>query len=419
VSAPARAGSKGWFEKTIATIGNWLVVGPSPKIRDPQNGERRLGSSAAGVCVNDQSALTLSTFWSCLALKGGLVGAMPARVLDGYGSEVHKSATDTPLWGVLHESPNADQTPTDYWEFAAISMMLRGNHYARKLKEGARLIGLEPVRPDIVQVRRREDGQIGYRWSWDGRSYDLTEDDVFHVRGFGGGPLGGLSTIGYARESLGNALAAERAAGSTFANGATPSGVLKFKDWLDQDKRTQARTDIEDRFLGAINAGRPYILEGDSDWQSIQMNADDAQLLESRAWSVEDICRWFGVPPILIGHSEKQSSWGTGVEQIVLGFLKFTLTPYLRRIEQAVSKQLLTPADRRQGLFAEFNVEGLLRASSKERAEFYRTMTQIGGMTINEVRRKEKLPPVEGGDVSRMQSQNAPITDVPAVANDA
>jgi HK97 family phage portal protein len=94
------------------------------------------------------------------------------------------------------------------------------------------------------------------------------------------------------------------------------------------------------------------------------MNADDAQLLESRAWSVEDVCRWFNVPPIMVGHSEKQSSWGTGVEQIVLGFLKFSLAPTLRRIEQSIRKQLMTPAERARGLFAEFNMEGLLRADS-------------------------------------------------------
>jgi phage portal protein BeeE len=136
-----------WLQKTVTTISQWLVVGPNPKIRDPQNGEQRLGSSSAGVSVTDQAALTLSTFWSCLALKGGILGSMPIGVLDGYGSDVHRPVTDVPLFNVLHESPNADQTPTDYWEFAAISTMLRGNHYARKLKEGSRLIGLEPVRP--------------------------------------------------------------------------------------------------------------------------------------------------------------------------------------------------------------------------------------------------------------------------------
>lgn len=411
MSLPARTSAPGWFQKTVTTIVDWLRVGPNPKIRDPHNSSARLSGTYAGVEVNDQAAMTLSTFWSALALKGGIIGSMPIGVLDGYGTDIHKAVTNVPLFNVLHESPNADQTPTDYWEFAAISMMLRGNHYARKIKEGPRLIGLEPVRPDLVAVRRRPDGKIGYRWSWDGKSYDLPEDDVFHVRGFGGGPLGGLSTLSYARESLGNALAADRAAGSMFANGARPTGALSFKEFLNPDQREIARGEMTDDFTGTQNAGKPFILEGGATWTSIQMNADDAQLLESRGWSVEDICRWLGVPPILVGHSEKQSSWGTGVEQVMLAFLKFSCAPMVRRIEQSIRKQLMTPAERSRGLFAKFNMEGLLRADSSGRATFYKEMTAIGAMTINEVRAKEDLPPVEGGDVPRIQMQNVPITE--------
>jgi hypothetical protein len=106
------------------------------------------------------------------------------------------AAKNTPLYAVVHDSPNADQTPLDYWEFVFLSMLFRGSHYARKLKRGdGTLIGLDPIRPDIVTVRRRDDGEIGYRWSDDGESWDLTQDEVFHVRGFGGGPLGGMSTM--------------------------------------------------------------------------------------------------------------------------------------------------------------------------------------------------------------------------------
>jgi HK97 family phage portal protein len=397
-----------WLQKAVSTLSNWLVVGPDPKIRDPQNSSRG-GDSTAGVAVTDQTAMTLSAFWACLMLKGGTVGGMSIGVFDGYGEKTHRAVTNVPLFGILHESPNADQTPTDYWEFATISLMLRGNHYARKLKEGGRLIGLEPVRPDIVSVRRREDGRIGYRWSWEGRSYDLTEDDVFHIRGFGGGPLGGLSTIAYARESLGLAIAAERTAGGLFANGVRPTGALTFKEFLSPDDRTIARGDMVDQFAGAANAGRPFILEGGATWSSISMNADDAQLLESRAWSVEDVCRWCMTPPVMIGHTSKTTSWPTGTEQQVLLYLKFGLNTMLRRIEQSIRKQLLTPAERARGLFAEFNMETLLRGDSAGRARFYQVMTLIGAMTRNEVRSKENLPPIDGGDVVTIQSQNVPL----------
>ncbi len=396
------------WQKAITTIHDWLVVGKSPKFRDPQNGERR-GGSSAGVCVNDQAAMGVSAFFACVRLLASSIGSLPLPVYRRGNDGVAKPAPETPLYRVLHDSPNADQTPVDYVEFMVISLLMRGNHYARKLKEGARLIGLEPVRPDIVSVRRASNGSLRYRWTWDGVSYDLGEEEVFHVRGFGGGPTGGLSVISHARESLGIAIAADRAAASMFANGLRPSGQIVFDKFLSPEERAIARGELADQFVGAANSGRPFMFEGGAKFEAFTMNADDAQLLESRGWSVEEICRWFGVPPFMIGHNEKTTSWGTGIEQMLLGFQKFTLNPYLRRIEQSIRKQLLSPAERAQGLFAEFNLEGLLRADSQGRARFYETMTRIGAMTRNEVRAKENLPPVDGGDVITIQSQNVPL----------
>lgn len=410
MTSSSRASSQNWLQKTIETISNWLVVGPNPKFRDPQNAASR-GGSSAGVAVNDHAALGVSAFFACVRLIASTIGSLPLPVRRRGTDGIPVDARDLSLSKVLNDSPNADQTPTDYVEFIVISMLMRGNHFARKLMDGKRLIGLEPIRPDIVSIRRREDGRIGYRWSWEGRSFDLAEDDVFHVRGFGGGPLSGLSVLALARESLGIAIAADRAAGSMFANGVQPSGALTFKEFLDPEHREIARTDLVDQFAGASNAGKPFILEGGATWTQISLKADDAQLLESRGWSVEDICRWFGVPPFMIGHNEKTTSWGTGIEQMLLGFQKFTLNPYLRRIEQAIRKQLLTPAERAAGVFAEFNLEGLLRGDSLGRARFYQAMVGAGLMTRNEARAKENLPPVEGGDVITVQSQNVSLEE--------
>jgi HK97 family phage portal protein len=368
--------------------------------------------TAAGVCVTDTMAMRLSAVWACSRLIASSGGSLPVQTFREDASGELVAAKNTPLYAVVHDSPNADMGPLDYWEFVFLSMLFRGSHYARKLKRGdGTLIGLDPVPPDIMAVRRRPDGKIGYRWSLNGKSWDLTEDDVFHVRGFGGGPLGGLSTISFARQSLGIAIAADQTAGALFANGARPSGTLQFKEWLDQDKRDEARADIQEKWSGAINAGKPFILEGGATWQSISLNADDAQLLQSRAWSVEDICRWFGVPPFMIGHNEKTTSWGTGIEQMTLGFVKYTLSPYLIRIEQAIRKQLLTPSERAQGIVARFNLEGLLRGDSAGRAQFYDVMTRIGVMTRNECRRKENLQPVPGGDEVMIQSQYVPLLE--------
>ncbi len=134
-------------------------------------------------------------------------------------------------------------------------------------------------------------------------------------------------------------------------------------------------------------------------------------MLETRRFGIEEICRVFGVPPHMVGHSEKSTSWGTGIEQQTLGFVKFTLRRRLKRIEMALEKQLLAPRDRLDGITIEFNLEGLLRGDSKTRAEFHASGLQNGWRTINEVRAVENLPPIEGGDVARMQAQNIPITE--------
>lgn len=397
-----------------SVVRDWLVVGPSPKVRDPQNADP--GSSSSGSRVNEQSALSISAFFSCLRLVASTIASMPLPLYRRDSAGIAVEWRDAPLWRVLHESPNADQTPLDYIEFLVISMLMRGDHYARKLKDGTRLIGLEPIRPDIVQVKRASSGELRYKWAFGSESYDLGEADVFHVRGFGGGPMHGMSVLQHARNSLGIAIAADQAAGAMFANGVQPSGALTFDKFLNAGDRKTAREDLAGQFTGANNAGRPLILEGGTKWEQISLNADEAQLLESRAWSVEEVCRWFGVPPVLIGHSKDTTTWGTGIEQILLGFLKFTLMPHLRRIELAISKQLLTPAERAQGLFAQFNLEGLLRGDSAARARFYEIMTRVGVMSRNECRRKENLPPVEGGDEIMVQSQYVPLAEAIAAA---
>lgn len=394
----------------LSTIRDWFVTGePSPKIRDPQNAS--WGSNSSGVPVNDAAAMRLSAFWACVRLIASTIGSLPFPVYTVDGNGVRKVVRDAPLYKVLHESPNADQTPVDYLEFLAISLLLRGDHFARKIKAGGRLIALEPVNPAIVAVRRLETGQVGYSWTDGGERFDLTDEDVFHVRGFGGGPLRGLSTVSYARESLGLALAADQAAGSLFRNRANPGGVLATEAPLNREQQAEAEALLEEKFVGAMNAGRPMVIGHGLKWHTITMTAEDSQLLQSRGWSVEEICRWFGVPPFMIGHNEKTTSWGTGIEQMLLGFQKFTLNPYLRRIEQAVRKQLLSPEERSRGMFAEFNLEGLLRADSKGRSEFYERALRNKWMVVNEVRGKENLPPVPWGDEPMVQMQDIPLSE--------
>ncbi|QEN86887.1 phage portal protein [Labrys sp. KNU-23] len=366
--------------------------------------------AASGEGVTTASALGLSTVWACINLLAGSIGSLPFNVYRNNGKGERVLASDHPLFRIIHDSPNAEQTALDFWEFLSASVDLRGNGFARVERSGQRVIAMTPISPDFMQVRRLSSGDLEYRWSEDGRSYVTNQDGVLHIRGFGGSALGGLSTLAFARNSFGLAQAIDRAAGATFANGLRPSGALTFEKFLTETQRSVVEQKLIEKFAGALNAGRPFVLEGGSKWEQLTINPEDAQMLESRGFSVEEVCRWFGVPPFMIGHTEKTTSWGTGLEQQVLAFVKFTLRRRLKRIEMAVGKQILSPFDRANGVTVEFNLEGLLRGDSAARSAFYTAMLNAGVMTINEVRRLENLPPVEGGDVPRMQMQNVPIT---------
>lgn len=360
--------------------------------------------------VTGSSAMSLSAVWACTNLLAGTIASLPFQVYRQVDGQ-REVANDHPLYRLLHDSPNYDQTALDFWEFIAASLELWGNAYAKVERSDGRVVALRPVTPELMTVKRLPTGPIEYSWTNEGRQYRVTDEDMLHIRGFGGDPLGGLSTLHFGRSVFGIAQATDVAASATFRNSLRPTGALTFENWLSAENREIAEKRLTEKYVGAVNAGRPLVLEGGTKWVPLTINPEDAQMLESRGFSVEEICRFFGVPPFMVGHTEKSTSWGTGIEQQTLGFQKFTLRRRLKRIEQAVSKQLLTSADRAAGVSVEFNIEGLLRGDSAGRASFYNTMTQIGAMTINEVRMKENMPPVAGGDVPRMQMQNVPITE--------
>ncbi len=381
-------------------------------VREPDGWVSNGMRGDAGEVVTDDTVMSLSAVWACVNLIAGTIASLPLVVYRTDSSGRRTVARDHKLYRVLHDSPNYDQTAVDFWEFVGASIELWGNAYARISRSGADVVSLHPIAPNLVAVRRLPSGSIEYRWTDEGKSYVETDKTMLHIRGFGGNPLGGMSTLHFGRHAFSLARAVDRSAGSTFRHGLRPSGVLTFEKWLSPEQRQVAEDKLNEKFLGAMNAGRPLILEGGTKWEQLTISPDDAQLLQSRGFSIEEICRFFGTPPFMIGHTEKTTSWGTGLEQQTLGFQKFTLRRRLKRIEQALEKQLLTPNDRANRITIEFNLEGLLRGDSGGRARFYQQMTQIGAMTINEVRALENLPPVDGGDVPRMQMQNMPITEI-------
>ena len=365
--------------------------------------------------VNETSVLAQSAAWACANLLAGTVGSLPLVVYRTDAAGNRSVARDHPLYRLLHDSPNYDDTALDFWERGQLSLELTGNMFARKEMTGKRVTALLPFMNPTVT--RTSSGSIRYRWSQDGRSYDEPQENVFHVRGFGGTPLGGLSTLSSCGRVFRLANTVNQAAQKQFDNGMRPSFAV-VTDQVLNERRATIEEGLAAKHVGAMNAGRPLLLEAGLKPHNLSFSPEDAQMLESRSFSVEEICRIFGVPPIMIGHGEKTSSWGTGVQEVTLGFIKYTLRRRLKRIEMSAEKQLLTAEDRAQGVTIEFNLEGLLRGDSEGRAKFYETMVRSGLKTINECRALENDPPVEGGEVPRVLMQNVPLTEAGRIGPD-
>lgn len=366
------------------------------------------GTTAAGQQVNEKSVMQLSAVWACARIIAETISTLPLGLYERT-STGRKPATDHPLYQLIHARPNAGTTSAVYWEAMIVAMLMRGNGIAEMKMIGRRLVALEFLVPGRLNVGRDSKGNRRYRYTDnDGTQRDIPTNRIFRIPGFTTDGDWGLSAIEYGANVFGSALASGNAANSTFERGLSPTVAFMMDKFLTKDQRTEFRENLKE-ISGAINAGQSPLLEGGMKAEPIGINPKDAQLLESRSFSVEEICRWFRVPPFMVGHSEKSTSWGTGIEQQMIGFLTFTLRPWLTRIEQAINKDLLSPVEQ-MTYYAEFSIEGLLRADSAGRGAFLASMVDHGLMTRDEGRSKENLPPKGGNaDVLTVQTALIPI----------
>lgn len=361
--------------------------------------------SYSGKTVTVNSALQLSTVWACVNLISRTVATLPLnlyrRTQDG-GREVAKGH---PLYMLLHDQPNADMTAATFRQVLMAHLLLWGNAYVEKSYSAGRLVALTPLLPGLTTKTRNKNGAFTYQYvGAKGEKRDIPEDRMMHIPAFSMDGYIGLSVIGCARQIFGNAMAAEEAGGKTFANGMKSSGLITMDAFMKPDQREDVRLHV--RKVSA--EGGVMVLEKGSAFQQLSMNPQDAELLATRSFSVEEIARWFGVPPHMIGHTGNSTSWGSGIEQQNLGFLTFVLETWLNIIEQAISKDLLTPVERLD-YYAEHVVEGLMRADSVGRAALYSSAAQNGWMSREEIRSKENLPKKDGAGTLTVQSNLTPL----------
>jgi HK97 family phage portal protein len=360
--------------------------------------QRLYGAStgtATGEPVSLERSVGLTAVWACTTLIAGTIASMPLLLYRRLADGTRERAVDYPLFDVLRLRPNPVQSVTTFWEAMVTALVLRGNGYATLTRDDdGRVRALWFVHPDRVSVDLTKSGRLTYTVWTGGASTKVSDTNMLHVVG----PLSedgytGRSVISACREALGLGLALEQYGGEFFRNAATPRGVLTLKGRLSNEGREQLASSLESGHVQRGKRHRTLVLEEGLTWQPIGISHDDAQFLEMRRFTTEEICRMFGVPGHMVAAEIRGSMTYTNTELESLRLLKFTLGPWLARISAAVNHTCI-PALERRHLYAEFLPDALLATDTKGRFDAYQVGLSAGFLTVDEVRRKENLPPL-------------------------
>ncbi|BBV66716.1 TPA: phage portal protein [Kluyvera ascorbata] len=385
---------------------NWLGVPIS--LTTGEFWKEWIGTSSSGKVVTADKAMQLSSVWACVRLLSESISTLPLKVYERQPDGSRKLAQNNAAYQVLCRRPNPEMTPSRFMLMVVASVCLRGNAFVEKLFIGKKMVSLVPLLPQNMVVKRLDTGQLQYTYTENGVKRVIPTDRMMHIRGFGLDGVCGMMPTMAGVDVFGAAMSVDEAAAKIFENGLQSTGFLSSENALTKEQRDRLRQNLQ-AFIGSKNAGKLMVLENKLTYQNVTMNPEAAQLLESRSFSIEEICRWFRVPPYMVGHTTKQSSWASSLEGMNLLFLTHTLRPLLVNIEQEIARCLLNGDD---DLFAEFSVEGLLRADSAGRAAYYTSALQNGWMSRNDVRRLENMSPIEGGDIYTVQLNLTPLKNL-------
>lgn len=386
----------GWFRGGGAlteTLGEQNKVPSTPLV----DGVANIGSDGA---------LQISAVWACIEIRANTIASLPYFVYKKLVNGQKELARNDRLYALLHESPNSRMTPFEFWRAMMMNYDLRGNAYARIDRDTrtGEAMSLWPMPADQVTVHVLPNGEVVYLYSIGNEVYALAQENVLHLKGLGNGTVG-LSKLEFMRSTTDEMSKAQTTASKLFGTHGKPTGVLMVDSVLNPAQREAIRANFGE--IATANTGRLFVLEANMKYQQLALSPEDQQLLETRQFGVEEVCRWFGVPPVLVHHSNV-TTWGSGIYEIKDGFYTLTLRPVLTGIEQSVRKRVMT-VKQRVSMDAEFNFDALLRGNIKDRYEVYAKGVQNGITTRNEARQLENLPPVSGGDELTAQSNLVPL----------
>ncbi len=370
-------------------------------------------TTASGVNVDEYNALEYGDVYKCVRVIAETIASLPLflykRTKDG-GKE---KADEHPLYNLLHLRPNSEMTKFQYEETKSGHLLTWGNTYSQiERNMMGEVINLWPLRPDRMEVTR---GQGSDLLQYEYRPTDGTDkivfrsEEILHIPGLGFNGISGYSPITMAREAIGLGKAAAEFSARFFSNDASPGGILKHPNKLSPQAHDNLKKSLKEAHGGLANKWNPMILEEGLDWQTIGISMRDAQFLEIRKFQRTEICGIYRVPPHMIADTEPSTSWGSGIESQTIGFIIYTIMPWLIRIEQAINFKLLTEKEQKK-YFAEHLLQGLMRGDSTARGEYYTKLFNIGVFSQNDILRLENMNPIgPEGDKRYVPLNMAPV----------
>lgn len=388
------------------------------------------GKTKAGVSVNEHSAMTLPAVFAAVRIIAGGMSQIPLvlmrKTTDARGRTIRKPATDHPMFDVVGRVAN-ERTTSHRWRQTTFGHAAGwGNGYSEiERTRGGQAVGLWQLLPDRTAPELDRQRGLQYRTTIEGQQVTLPHQNVLHFMGLGWDGFKGYSPIGMARQAIGLGLAMEEFGAKFFANDARSGGVLIHPGKLSDPAKSRVRADFDGQG-GLENAHRIKVLEEGMKFIPTTIPPEDAQFLSSQEFTVAQVARMFGVPLFLLQSHEKATSWGSGLEQMSIAFVQYTLADWAKGSEQEMDLKLLTEAERKAGYYFKFNLNAYLRGDTATRMAMYKAMINDGWGSRNEVRDLEDKNPEDGLDdilvplnmqtvADAQAARDAPKPAVPAV----
>ncbi len=381
-------------------------------------GQTIIGSAfgnASGEAVSKEQALRVAAVWSCVRVLSETIASLPISLYEKDENNQKKVKSDNPLNALISQQPSPLFNSFMFFERIMVDLSLDGNFYAYiERNNGGFPVGLHPIKCNDVDVFISPKGRGVYyeiKESDSSNSYPKTGRvagiDMIHVKGLSTNGIQGKSPIQVAAETLGIALALDKHAGAYFKNGSQLGGILKHPGTLKPETAKRLRESWSNNYSGTSNTGKTAILEEGMDFQARTIPNNQAQFIESRQYQISDICRLFRVPNHLV--NDLSNATYSNIEAQQIDFVVHTITPWIKRIESELNAKLV-PFKKRGTEYFKFNLTAILRGDSKARADYYRTLVNIGVMSPDEVRKLEDLNSVGGASEDYyMQSNMLPI----------